>query len=75
MLIVIVYTFYNSSKITTRFINVTVTIVQCSYIDGITLLITSEEHYDYKRNVFCNFVGKRFAYTIFIYQDICSWVI
>ena len=49
MLIVIVYTFYNSFKITSRYVNVTVTIVQCSYIyiDGITLLITSEEHYYY----------------------------
>ena len=29
--IVIVYTYYNSSKITSRFVNVTVMIVQCSY--------------------------------------------
>ena len=60
MLIVIVYTFYNSSKITSSFINVTVTIVQYSYIyiyiDGITLLITSEEHYYYHQtnmNIMC----------------------
>ena len=46
MLIVIAYTFNNSSKITRRFVHVTITIVQRSYIliDSITLLITSEDH-------------------------------
>ena len=31
-MLIVIYTFYNSSKITSRFVNVTVTIVQCSYI-------------------------------------------
>ena len=57
--LIVIYTFYNSSKITSRFVNVTVTIVHYSYIytyiyiyiDGITLIITSEEHYYYHNKI------------------------
>ena len=68
------------------FVNATVMLLYSVhiYINEITLFITSEEQYyyhqtnlnivlTYKKNMFCNFVGKRCAYTIFIYQDICLW--
>ena len=31
-MLIVIYLFYNSSKITSKFVNITVTIVQCSYI-------------------------------------------
>ena len=48
-MLIVIYTFYNSSKITSRFVNVSATIDSrvFIYIDGITSLITSEEHYYY----------------------------
>ena len=79
IVIVIIYTFNNSYKIRGKFVHVTVTIVQLSYT-LITAFITSELYYTQSslnsvsdKNVFCNFVERRFALSICTYQNIYSW--